>query len=399
MSKHGWTYKKLGEVSTVAAGQGAPQGKSNYSEIGTPFVKAGNLEDLVKGCSIHSIQQVNQDVAISHRLKKFRAGSILFAKSGMSCMKGWVYTLPCDSYVVSHLAIVTAFDINPHLLNYYFQFNRPNKLVKDSAYPSISLKDIENMPIPVPEMAEQEAIVAELDEINEAIAALQQQVADFDTLAQATFYEMFGDPVTNPKGWEVKKLNESVHEMFLGPFGSALKVSCYVPENESFAMVYEQKHAIQGTLNLENHFINKEKFDSLARFEVKPKDFIMSCRGTIGRIFQLPYNAPKGIIHPSLMKIRIKNDIYEYTFFVPLLQKVIAEQTTKGNCVQMAITAKELGNMDFILPPLALQREFAERVEAIEAAKAELSAQIAEMQTLLASRMDFWFAPNQPGDP
>ena len=291
--------------------------------------------------------------------------------------------------------------LNNKFVYYYINRIVPKlqSLGRGATFKEISKSIVESTTIPVPEMAEQEAIVAELDEINEAIEALQQQVADLDTLAQATFYEMFGDPVTNPKGWEVKKLNESVHEMFLGPFGSALKVSCYVPENESFAMVYEQKHAIQGTLNLENHFINKEKFDSLARFEVKPKDFIMSCRGTIGRIFQLPYNAPKGIIHPSLMKIRIKNDIYEYTFFVPLLQKVIAEQTTKGNCVQMAITAKELGNMDFILPPLALQREFAERVEAIEAAKAELSAQIAELQTLLASRMDFWFAPNQPGDP
>lgn len=256
---------------------------------------------------------------------------------------------------------------------------------------NLRFTDIAKNQIPVPGMAEQEAIVAELDEINEAIAALQQQVADLDTLAQSTFYDMFGDPVTNPKAWPVKKLNESVQEMFLGPFGSALKVSSYVSESESFAMVYEQKHAIQGTINLDNHYINKEKFDSLARFEVKPKDFIMSCRGTIGRIFQLPDNAPKGIIHPSLMKIRIKNEVYDYSFFVVLLQKIIAEQTTKGNCVQMAITAKELGNMYFILPPLALQQEFAAKVEAIESAKAELNALIAEMQTLLASRMDYYF--------
>ena len=257
--------------------------------------------------------------------------------------------------------------------------------------PIINKSNFSKISIPVPPMAEQEAIVAELDEINEAIAALQQQVADLDTLAQSTFYDMFGDPVTNPKAWPVKKLDESVQEMFLGPFGSALKVSSYVSESESFAMVYEQKHAIQGTINLDNHYINKEKFDSLARFEVKPKDFIMSCRGTIGRIFQLPDNAPKGIIHPSLMKIRIKNEVYDYSFFVVLLQKIIAEQTTKGNCVQMAITAKELGNMYFILPPLSLQQEFAAKVEAIEAAKAELNAQIAEMQTLLASRMDYYF--------
>ena len=250
---------------------------------------------------------------------------------------------------------------------------------------------IADFSLPVPPLEEQEAIVAELDEINEAIAALQQQVDDLDDLAQSTFYDMFGDPVTNPKAWPTKKLKDSVHEMFLGPFGSALKVSSYVPKEESFAMVYEQKHAIQGTLNLENHFINEEKFNSLSRFEVKPKDFIMSCRGTIGKIYQLPDNAPKGIIHPSLMKIRINEEIYDYTFFVFLLQKIIVEQTTKGNCVQMAITAKELGNMGFILPSTDLQQEFATKVEAIEDAKASINAQISEMQTLLASRMAYYF--------
>lgn len=390
MSKHGWTYKKLGEIGKVITGS-TPSTKdpASYSSNDYCLVKPSDLRQIGITKITDSEFHISTKAFIeSRRLPK---GSVLTTCIGII---GKVGVLEVDATCNQQInAIIPSEQISSPFLAYSILSQRKIIEAKANApvVPIINKSNFSKISIPVPPMAVQEAIVAELDEINEAIAEMQQQIADLDTLAQSTFYDMFGDPVTNPKGWEVKKLNESVHEMFLGPFGSALKVSCYVPESESFAMVYEQKHAIQGTLNLENHFINKEKFDSLARFEVKPNDFIMSCRGTIGRIYQLPDNAPKGIIHPSLMKIRIKNDIYDYPFFVLLLQKVIAEQTTKGNCVQMAITAKELGNMDFILPPLALQQEFAAKVEAIEKAKAELNAQIAEMQTLLASRMDYWF--------
>ena len=202
---------------------------------------------------------------------------------------------------------------------------------------------------------------------------------------------MFGDPLENEKGWEVKKLSNNVQEMFLGPFGSALKVDSYVDKKDAFCMVYEQKHAIQGRLDLDNHFINEEKYNSLRRFEVKGGDFIMSCRGTIGKLYKLPNDAPKGIIHPSLMKIRIKEDVYDSTYFKYMLVKIVANERTNGNCVQMAITAKELGKKTLPLPPLPLQQAFAQRIKLIEQQKAEIQNTIADLETLLASRMQYWF--------
>lgn len=62
--------------------------------------------------------------------------------------------------------------------------------------------------MPLPPKPTQLAIVAELDKINELIQLKKQQLKDYDQLAQSIFYEMFGDPVENEKGWEVKKLGE-----------------------------------------------------------------------------------------------------------------------------------------------------------------------------------------------
>lgn len=256
---------------------------------------------------------------------------------------------------------------------------------------SMPKEDLLNMPLPVPSFSVQQSIISELDKINELIRLKKEQLKDYDNLAQSIFYEMFGDPVENEKGWEVKKLSNNVQEMFLGPFGSALKVDSYVEKKDAFCMVYEQKHAIQGRLDLDNHFINEEKFNSLKRFEVKGGDFIMSCRGTIGKIYKLPNDAPKGIIHPSLMKIRIKEDVYDSTYFKYMLVKIVANESTNGNCVQMAITAKELGKKTLPLPPLSLQQLFAQRIELIEQQKAEVQRTIKDLETLLASRMQYWF--------
>ena len=132
----------LKDIAIIGAGQGAPQGDENYSNAGTPFVKAGNLQELLDGKDINDIQQVTDKVAKKHKLKLYPKGTILFAKSGMSCMKGYVYVLPQEAHVVSHLACITPNEDISEYLRFYFNYHKPNQLVKDAAYPSISLSDI-----------------------------------------------------------------------------------------------------------------------------------------------------------------------------------------------------------------------------------------------------------------
>lgn len=252
-------------------------------------------------------------------------------------------------------------------------------------------KLLKELHIPIPPLPIQEKIVAELDCLRGVIEKKKEQLKELDALAQSIFYTMFGDPITNEKGWEVKKLGDSVIEMFLGPFGSALKTDCYVDKNKSYCMIYEQKHAIKKTMELETKYIDKDKFESLKRFEVHSGDFIMSCRGTIGEIFRLPNDAPIGIIHPSLMKIRINENVYHPLFFIRLLSIIVKNANTNGNCVQMAITAKELGTKKPILPPLTLQQEFAAKVEAIEKQKGLIKESIKEVEDLFNARMQYYF--------
>ena len=172
----------LRDLAEIGAGQGAPQGDSNYCDDGTPFVKAGNLESLTTGAPLGRIQKVSDSVAKEHRLKLYPKGTVLFAKSGMSCLKGYVYVLPKDAYVVSHLACVTPKEDLSEYLRYYFLYRKPNQLVKDASYPSISLADIGDLEIDAKDKQTRKHIIATLSLVERVIQLRQKQLSALEEI-------------------------------------------------------------------------------------------------------------------------------------------------------------------------------------------------------------------------
>ena len=390
--REGWTYKKLGEVADISAGQGAPQGENNYCSDGIPFIKAGNLESLINGMPEQTMLKVSDLVAKSHRLKLYKSGSVLFAKSGMSCMKGWVYTLKNDCYVVSHLAVIT-----PHMqkaegryLNYYFQFNKPNTLVKDAAYPSISLKDIENISIPVPSLSEQQSIVAELDKINELISLKKAQLSDLDALAQSIFYDMFGDPIENEKGWEVKKLGE-MSSVKTGPFGSMLHKEDYISNGIPLVNpIHIKDYRVIADMDFT---ISDEKARELNAYILRKNDVIFARRGDIGRCAVISDKENGYLCGTGSLFVRFEQKVIpQYIMYIIRSSSFIKELISKAKGATMLnLNSTTIASLGIPLPPLPLQQEFAKRIELIEQQKAQISSTIKDLETLLASRMQYWF--------
>ena len=173
-------------------------------------------------------------------------------------------------------------------------------------------------------------------------------------------------------------LGENVEEMFIGPFGSSLKNECFVDEDEAYCMVYEQKHAIQKTMDVETRYVNEQKYNELKRFNIHGGDIIVSCRGTIGETFIVPEDAPLGIMHPSIMKIRLKDGVYDKYYFNLLLKSRLKkhEAEANGSGVKMAISATELGRELFPVPTMQEQQEITDIIseisDVIEKRKREL---------------------------
>lgn len=388
--KKDWLHIKFADAFVLNMGKTPARAEASYWTDGIyPWVSISDLSG--DKFVTHTKEQISQKAVDETNIHLVPKGTVIMS---FKLSIGKTAIAPFDLYTNE---AIMAFEPKPEIsvvpdfLYYYLQYYKwsGNRAVMGE---TINKAVISNSYADIPPLSIQRSIVAELDLLHSVISKKKEQLRELDNLAQSLFYQMFGDPIANPMGWEKTYLKDKVQEMFLGPFGSALKVSCYVPQDESYCMVYEQKHAIKGSLNVETHYIDQQKFNELERFNVRGGDFIMSCRGTIGKIYQLPQDAPLGIIHPSLMKIRLKKDSFTPCFFLSLLSKIVANESTNGNCVQMAITAKDLGNKLIIYPPLSLQQSFAAKVSAIEAQKQAITQSIHHSEALLAQRMDTYFS-------
>ena len=186
----------------------------------------------------------------------------------------------------------------------------------------------------------------------------------------------------------LEPLKNNVEEMFIGPFGSSLKNDCFVDKENAFCMVYEQKHAIQKTMNVETRYVDEKKYSELSRFNVRGGDIIVSCRGTIGETFIVPDDAPLGIMHPSIMKIRLKDGVYNKEYFNALLLARLKkhESEANGSGIKMAISAKALGEELFPVPPIKAQERIARTLGTIKETIGRRNREIELLDELIKAR-------------
>ena len=255
--------------------------------------------------------------------------------------------------------------------------------------PSLRRVDILQIPIPVPHLSVQEQIVSELDLLSGIIEKKREQLKELDALAQSIFYDMFGDPITNEKGWEVKKL------------GDAVSVNCPI----SYGIVQPMDDVEGGIpivrpIDLIDTFVKKDNLkrtsveisNTYKRTILRGDEILICVRGTTGVISMAPIelkncNTTRGIVplffddinrwfvfhlikHPSMQQL-----IIDYTYGIALKQ----------------INIKDLRLLPIIIPPLPLQHQFASKIEAIEKQKELIKQSISETETLFNARMQEHF--------
>ena len=384
------TFIKLGDICDISAGQGAPQGDSNYCDNGTPFVKAGNLIELLQGKNETDIQKVSEDVAKKHKLKKYTAGSILFAKSGMSCMKGYVYQLKNDSYVVSHLAIVKPIKDSSDYIEYCLRHIKPNSLVKDEAYPSISLQDISNLKIPLPSLEEQIKISKQLYICTQIINKHKKQLERYDTLIKSRFIEMFGDPVQNPMGWEVKKLGNICTKISDGVHAKPE----YTSTGKPFISVVNIN---SGKLLFDDcKYVSEEAYEKMIKSTHPEKGDVLYTK--VGATYGIPalVDTDKDFcLYVSVALLKPKSEIVNSQFLtISMAQPYIknqADKRIKGIGVP-DLHLNQIREFDILLPPLELQNQFKDFVQQIDKSKFAVQKSLEKTETLYKSLMQRYFA-------
>ena len=390
--REGWTYKKLGEVCTsITDGSHNPPKGIEHSEY--RMISSQNVFDDDLRIDDETVRFLTEEDHYKEdkRTKLFKDVVLLtiVGTIGRACvLKGTEGFITLQRSVS---ALHPSSEIHPRFLMHSLIGNRErlNQEAHGIAQRGIYLRQLSELEIPIPPLSEQQSIVAELDKINELISLKKAQLSDLDALAQSIFYDMFGDPIENEKGWEVKKLGE-VCDVRDGTHDSPQ----YLSESEYFLITSKN---IQGDIiDYANvNYISKEDYDSInKRSYVDEGDIIMGMIGTIGKPI---------IVHKNNLKFCVKNvalikfpesclvkNVYVKALLDNDSYKQYLLSLNKGG-TQKFVALGTLRTLKCPLPPLSLQQKFAKRIELIEQQKAQISSTIKDLETLLASRMQYWF--------
>lgn len=365
--RKGWEYKKLGEVGTFLRGKNIL--KSDFVEKGLPCIHYGQ---------IHTKFGISTDTHLTETSQEVYNKAIIASKNDVliaitsedlegSC-KATAWLGDYDVAVSAHAAVFKH-NLNPKYIVYYLKsqsfYIEKSKYARGFKVMEIKPTDIAKIPIPIPPKSTQLAIVSELDKINELIRLKKEQLKDFDNLAQSLFYEMFGDPVENEKGWEVKKLGE-VYKM---KSGDSLSTKSF---EEGDIPVYGGN----GISGYHNKYNKDGSYIIIGRVGV----YCGNVRIVKGR-FWLTDNA---------FELLYDNSSQNEVFVCSLLTHLNLRQYANA-AAQPVISNNTLKHVSIPLPPLPLQHLFAHRIDQIEHQKAEVQKAITDLETLLASRMQYWF--------
>ena len=379
----------LKDLAAICAGQGAPQGDHNYCENGTPFIKAGNLQELLEGKAITSIQKVSDEVAKKHKLRLYPKGTILFAKSGMSCIKGYIYVLPQSAYVVSHLACITPNEDISEYLRYYFNYHKPNQLVKDAAYPSISLSDVGNLVVDMKPESERNEIVSVLQHTESIITLRQQQLQKLNELVKARFVEMFGIYPANPKGWETGTIRDVVSDVRYGSSRPAV-------DGGKYPYLRMNNITYGGELDLSDTKRIDIPDNELDKCTVRRGDVLFNrtnSKELVGKT--CVYNRDDMMVLAGfVIRVRVSERILP-EFLSEFLNTEFSKQMLLAMCKtaigQANINAQEMQNIGLYLPPIELQRKFVQFKEQTDKSKVAIQKALDEAQLLFDSLMQKYF--------
>lgn len=252
----------------------------------------------------------------------------------------------------------------------------------------IKLGDITEAKVHIPSLSEQHRIVSELDLLQSIIDKQQAQLKELDKLAQAVFYDMFGDPLENEKGWEVKTMGE-VGEL---QRGSGLSKKDLIDDGFP-CMLYGQIHTRYGAYTKKHIACIPKELVKTAKI-AHPGDVIMaitsedvegSCKSVAWMgDYDIAIGSDAAIYRHNMNGIYVSYYTQTKAFFNEKAKYAKGFKVTH-------ISTKEIATIPIPQPPLSLQQSFAAKIESIEKQKAAISQSIAETQKLFDYTMDKYF--------
>jgi restriction endonuclease S subunit len=341
--------KYLNEVAEIRVGNSAPQGEEPFNNGKYNFFRTFDVGQVKQGEISESRDKVNKETYSN--LKTFQINTILFPKSGASTFNNNRVIIKEEGAIASHLAGIKA---NPENLNdyylYYFLLTVDAKdLVQDSAYPSVNLKQISQIEIPVPSLQEQEKIVERLDKVFENIDKLIEDSVKNVENSKNLFFSFLNETFTGNGSEDLIELE---------------KLSTYISRglqpkytDKSKTLVINQRCIRDNQINFEvgrYHDQNIKKVSDDKKIQIGDILINSTGVGTLGRVAQvteLPNNDVTVDTHVTIFRPNFNILNKEFTNWLFIYLENLIEKMGVGASGQTELRREDLKNMKIIIPP------------------------------------------------
>lgn len=359
--KSGWVVKPLIEVATLQRGYDLPVQNRSLGKV--------------------QIFAANGPVG-NHNEAKVSGPGVITGRSGSI---GKVHYVESDYWPLNTALYVKDFHGNdPKFIYYLLSTFGLEKYSEGTGVPTLNRNNVHGVNVSLPPLPEQKRIAAILDKADSIRRKRQQAVKLTEELLRSVFLDMFGDPVTNPKGWEVKSLAEEITFMTSGSRGWA---EHYSDHGSKFIRIQNVKN---GQLHFNDiQYVKAPDNKEAARTKVQENDLLISITADLGRTAVVDkQTADEGAhINQHLALVRLSDAINPH-----FVAAYLESQGGKRQFLQLDQAAVKSGlNFDSIKslrifnPPLVLQEQYAAAVESAENTKVRLKCAADISYTLFTS--------------
>ena len=388
-----WEMVRLGDVGTFQTGGTPSRAREDYFSgihpwvstpaLGATYIDASNANALLTDEAIHN--SATKIIPAYSLLIGIRVG---VGKASINTVE------MCTNQDIVSISNIEQSKISIEYLHKFLatQQNYFDSQKRGATIQGINSETLKNILIPLPPLATQQKIADILDRANALIEKRKAQIEKLDLLVKSQFVEMFGDPVTNPRGWDVGLLAQycNVKGGKRVPKGTPFAKE---KTNHPYLRVTDMKNAT--IIDDEIKYITDSVYEQLKRYTISCEDVYLTNVGVnLGMAGIIPQKYDKANLTENAVKLVFDKNVLNNNYLAFYLnttyaQRYILERKMTVGVPKLAIFRIE--ELPIVVPPLPLQTQFAAFVERVEAQKAQLKKSLALLELNYKSLMQKCF--------
>lgn len=356
---------------------------SDWENSGIKIIRIQNLTNSEK-----SYNRTTKEVPTKYIIRK---GDILVSWSATLDVFEWDDEE--DAFLNQHIFKVEPFEniIRKDYFKYALKYSieEMSKFTHGSTMKHIVRKDFLKHKIPLPPIEEQHRIVKILDLAQSLIEKRKQAIAYLDDYIKAVFLDMFGDPVSNPKGWDKKTMSELTIKIGSGATPKGGK-SSYVRDGISLIRSLNIHDNLFIDKNLA--FINERQAKALSNVQVEENDVLLNITGaSVGRCAVVPNRILPARVNQHVSILRTNEKLNPY-FLLHLLisdsfKRKLLKDANAGGATREALTKQHIEDLEIICPPIEEQNRFCNIEKLDDILKQKMQSQLEELENNFQAEM------------